>query len=536
MVRKTTWSTAFCYGGLMFARLERKGFWRGTDYLERPLFLAARARQAWLDRKCPCAEQQKLLPTLLEAASGTRFGRHYNFTELARSGNACFTRFSQEIPIRGYDAFRLEWFERFSEGYQLDNVTWPGAVRWFCETSGTTAGSKRIPFTDAMFRMNRRAALDMLSWYAATPGKAQALSGRILYMAGSTSLTNLDAGIASGDMSAITLVHRPAWLAGRVLPQEPLSSSPWQQRLEGMASLLIHDQQIRVISGVPPWILLLLHEVEKQSGRPCREVLSHLRLIIHGGTSMTPYRSDFQRMLPGDGVDYLELLPSSESFMGYQRFGDCAMRLAPWYGTFFEFAPADQIGSDGVLPPHARTVPLWGVSPGIRYAMVLTTCSGLWRYHIGDTIQFLDTSAYRFVFTGRTRSLETFEEKVTQLEVEQAIARLEREFQLTISEYMVGPSVEERRHIWFLSADGPLPDDKATSACLDRELQEQNDDYCTFRRQERIHEPHIIFVPTEKLYAWSHHVRGKLGGQSKIPRIDPDGGSFVESLQAFLAA
>lgn len=494
--------------------------------------LLAQARVKWLNRKDPCDAQRRLLTYLLDRASGTRFGRFYQFDQLSRSDRHCYEQYRARVPIQGYESFDRDWFTRYAESGSLDNVTWPGRVKWYCETSGTTSGSKRIPLTDDMFRMNRRAVLDMLSFYAMHPQKARVLRGKVLYMAGSTALTSLDEGIYAGDMSAITLVNRPVWLAGKVLPAEPLSSAPWERRLQGMASLLINDSHLSILSGVPPWIVLLLQEVERQSGVPCHQALPHLKLIIHGGTAIGPYLPEFRSLLSGMTVDFLELLPSSEAFMGYQHFGDQQMSLAPWYGTFFEFAPVTQIQADGKLAEDAYTVPLWNVVPGEHYALVLSTCSGLWRYHIGDTVKFMDNETLHFEFTGRTRSLETFEEKVTQYEVEQAIARLKSDYAVPIVEYIVGPNVSERCHCWVLAATGPVPDDSSTSACLDAELQIQNDDYRTFRQQGRIAAPQVYFVDQDMIYRWSQTARGRLGGQSKIPRIDPTGGDLITSLLA----
>lgn len=505
-----------------------------TKCLAYPLHLALRSRASWLKQKNPVNAQKHLLPRLLEAASRTYFGRHYHFSQLARSSN-CYEDYRESVPIRGYEAFQHDWFSRYGEEAQLDDVTWPGPVKWFCETSGTTAGSKRIPLTDQMFRMNRRAAFDMLSFYATTVERSAVLAGKILYMAGNTALSCLGEGVYSGDMSAITLVNRPKWLSGRVLPTEPLSSAAWNDRLQGMASLLINDTNVTMLSGVPPWILMLLREVERQSGVACCQAIPHVKLIMHGGTAMTPYRREFSDVLDGMTVDFLELLPSSESFMGYQRFGQQHMSLAPWYGTFFEFAPVEQLLSNGRLSDSALTVPLWQVEPGQQYALVLSTCSGLWRYHLGDTVKFHDTEAFQLEFTGRTRSLETFEEKVTQYEVEQSIGVLEKQCGITFSEYLVGPHILERCHYWILALRDHIPDEKQAALCLDGELQKQNDDYRTFRQQGRIAPPKVLFVEPTTLYSWSQTIRGRLGGQSKMPRIDPTGGDFTVSLLKYIS-
>ena len=61
-----------------------------------------------------------------------------------------------------------------------------------------------------------------------------------------------------------------------------------------------------------------------------------------------------------------------------------------------------------------------------------------------------------------------------------------------------------------------------------------NADYAAFRRQGRIKPPLIVTVSEDTIYCWARDVRGKLGGQSKIPHVDPTlEGDLVQSLANF---
>lgn len=513
-----------------------------ASLLSLPLRAAADIRARRFLRRDPLEAQRELLPRLLQTAAGTSFGHRYGFHELARQPfDACYRGYCGCVPIRTYRQFWDDWFSSAHlvtpEGQQLrlQDHTWPGLVPWLCETSGTTAPTKFIPFTHEMFRMNRRAALDMLCCYLAARPGSRIPSGKILYMAGSTQLKQMGAGVMAGDMSAITLLQRPAWLNPFVEPHEPLTSAPWDERLDGMAGLLLSDPKIRIISGVPPWILLLLKQVEARSGRPVGEVLPNLELVIHGGTSMAPYAAEYRRLLPSGGPDFMELLPSSEAFMGFQVQGEATMRLTPFYGSFFEFVSIEQLDETGAPLPEAQAVPLAEVVTGQRYAVILSTCAGLWRYHIGDTLRFLDTDRYHFEFTGRDKFLDRFEEKVTQGEVEQAVADLNRQHDGQVREFMVGADIAGRRHHWVLACrgGGALQPEQA-STLLDEHLRSSNADYDTFRQQSRINPPYVQLVSEQQIYDWSAEVRGKLGGQSKIPHIDPTlTGELVASLAGF---
>ena len=221
--------------------------------------------------------------------------------------------------------------------------------------------------------------------------------------------------------------------------------------------------------------------------------------------------------------------------MGFQLQGEATMRLTPFYGAFFEFVPIEQLDESGAPLPDAKAIPLAGVVTGQRYAVILSTCAGLWRYHIGDTLRFLDTDHFHFEFTGRDKFLDRFEEKITQTEVEQAVAMLNSQHGGLVREFMVGADIAGRCHHWVLACrgDGLLSDQAAT--LLDEQLRGSNADYDTFRQQGRINRPHVLLVAEQQIYDWSAQVRGKLGGQSKIPHIDPTlTGELVQSLSAYV--
>lgn len=519
----------------LMSKIQRSGS------LQRLLHLQAVKRAGKFNRRDPLAAQHKIFRELLETATNTQFGRDNTFARFKnRSFKIAYRYYKSCVPIRSYQEFMTDYFYRDRPASaigrstpDLDNTTWPGTIKMFCETSGTTAPSKFIPFSPRMFAENRRAAIDMMSCYLAAHPQSEILNGKILYMSGSTRLTKVKRGIWSGDMSALTLRFRPWYLAPFVEPSPEISALPWEEKLQAMAELLLRDDQIRVISGVPPWIILLLKRTVEIGDKPLRELLPNLELIIHAGTSMAPYRNEFEALFDGVLPNLLELLPSSEAFMAFQQPGEAQMRLAPYYGVFFEFVRFEDLDAHGKPAPYADAVPLEQVETGQRYAVILSTCSGLWRYHIGDTIRFTSTSPHFIEFTGRDRLLDKLEEKVTQGEVELAVANLNRNGRSNVREFMVGVDIPARRHQWVLAAQAGLNVVDAART-LDVTLRALNADYATFREQGRINAPDVMVVPEDGIYRWSQVERGKLGGQTKIPHIDPtQDSSMIGSLRQF---
>lgn len=490
----------------------------------------------------PLASQRQIFSWLVSRGAATKFGSDHGLAGLANLPfDEAYRRFRAQVPVRTYDDFWNDYFKKGlreaegGRGLLLDDVTWPGRIPFFCETSGTTAPSKFIPFSREMFAANRRAALDLTSLYLNANRRSRLFHGKLLYMAGNTELADMGNGVKSGDMSAITLRYRPKYLSPFIAPDAATAALPWEEKLERLASLLLSDPSIRGISGVPPWIILLLKRCAEIGGAPLAALLPHLELIIHGGTSMKPYRREFGELFPAASPHFLELLPSSEAFMAFQMLGEEQMRLAPYYGVFFEFVPCEELDERGRPAPDAPCVPLEEIETGRRYAVILTTCAGLWRYHIGDTIRFSARAPLFIEFTGRDKFLDRFEEKVTQGEVEEAVATLNGSPGIDIREFIVGPEISKRRHLWVLAMGNNAAGDPLDLAQrLDRALISSNADYGTFRAQGRINAPRVLVVGEDEIYRWSKEVRGKLGGQSKIPHIDPTlEGELVASLAAF---
>ncbi|HBG08276.1 MAG: hypothetical protein A2075_11780 [Geobacteraceae bacterium GWC2_58_44] len=490
----------------------------------------------------PLAFQRRIFTSLIARGASTRFGADHGLAELiSLPFPEAYRRYRLQVPIRSYDDFWREYFEPHARkengslSLLLDDVTWPGRIPYFCETSGTTAPSKYIPFTGEMFAANRRAALDLTSCYLDRNRRSRLFQGKLLYMAGNTELSDLGAGVKSGDMSAITLRYRPSYLTPFIAPDAATAALPWEEKLERLAQLLLSDSQIRGISGVPPWIILLLKRCAELGGGSPSQLFPNLELIIHGGTSMKPYRREFGELFPGRAPHFLELLPSSEAFMAFQLLGEEQMRLAPYYGVFFEFVPCEDLDDRGRPAPDASCVPLEEIETGRRYAVIVTTYAGLWRYHIGDTIRFSAREPLFIEFTGRDKFLDRFEEKVTQGEVEEAVSALNRCKGIDIREFIVGPDIAQRRHLWVLAMGNRWAGDSGDLAGrLDRALTGMNADYRTFRAQGRINPPQVLMLAEDEIYRWSKEVRGKLGGQSKIPHIDPTlEGELVASLANF---
>jgi GH3 auxin-responsive promoter len=256
-----------------------------------------------------------------------------------------------------------------------------------------------------------------------------------------------------------------------------------------------------------------------------REVWPNLELFMHGGVSFAPYKSEFNQLLPYSDMHYIETYNSSEGFFGIQDDPNSTdLLLMLDYGIFYEFIPMSEFNGTN----SSKVIPLEEIKIGVNYALVITTNGGLWRYIIGDTVQFTSISPYKFTITGRTQSfINVFGEEIIVSNSDTAIAHACSVSNVTLTDYTVGPIFIENNqkgaHEWIieLSARDQF-DESRFKVELDKKLKDVNSDYAAKRSFNLLlQEPVIHFVPNGTFECW-YKKNNKLGGQNKIPRLSND--------------
>ena len=83
------------------------------------------------------------------------------------------------------------------------------------------------------------------------------------------------------------------------------------------------------------------------------------------------------------------------------------------HGIYYEFIVADTFFEEKKTLHTLEEVQL-----GTNYVMIISTTAGLWRYNIGDTIQFTSKSPYKIIVSGRIKHfISAFGEHVIVSEV-----------------------------------------------------------------------------------------------------------------------
>lgn len=467
----------------------------------------------------PYKAQVKTLRKLLRKAQVTSFGEEYGFQEILSHHNPVAS-FQKNVPLFDYSTIHKKWWYRTLNGEAY--VCWPGQVKYFALSSGTSeASSKYIPVTPDMLKAIKKTSIMQLLTLAKYDFPKEFFEKGILMLGGSTQL-EFNGTYYEGDLSGITAGNLPFWFQHFYKPGNRISKERnWTTKLDEIVKKA-PEWDIGVICGVPAWLQILLEKIiETYNLKTIHDMWPNLSIYVHGGVSFTPYAKGFEKLL-AKPLTYMETYLASEGFIAYQSRPDTSsMQLVLDNGIFFEFVPftSDNFDDDSNLKPNATAFTIKDVEEGKDYALLLSTCTGAWRYLIGDTIRFTSKAQSEIVITGRTKHyLSICGEHLSQENMNRAIEMLEHQMNISVREFTVAGIEYENMfaHRWYLGVDEPF-DAELASQKIDENLKILNDDY----RTERLHAIRNVLVeplPSSVFYDWMKR-QGKIGGQYKFPRV-----------------
>lgn len=459
--------------------------------------------------------QHEILQYLVKRGKDTEYGRKYLFSTINN-----YNDFAQNIPLNTYEELK-GYIDRMRHGER--NILWPGQVKWYAKSSGTTNDkSKFIPIThEGLQNVHYQGGKDVLAYYLSNNPDSKLFSGKGLILGGSHSPNYNLSNSLVGDLSAILIENiNPLANLVRVPSKEVALLSDFEVKRDKIAREVL-SQNVTNISGVPSWMLSVLVRVMELSGKKhLQEVWPNLEVFFHGGIAFTPYREQYEQLITKQDMHYMETYNASEGFFGIQDDpNDKSMLLMLDYGVYYEFLPMDEFENE-----KPNIVPLEGVEVGRNYAMIISTVCGLWRYEIDDTIQFTSVRPYKFVITGRTKYfINAFGEELIMDNAEKGIEAACKATGAQISDYTAAPifmdSNAKCRHQWLIEFT-KMPDSISDfERILDSKLQEINSDYEAKRFHDVTLQQLEVVVARKDLFNDWLKSKGKLGGQHKIPRL-----------------
>jgi hypothetical protein len=488
-------------------------------------YMKKRVHQIELFMKYPLDVQEEWFHELISTASDTEWGRLYDYNSIDTQ-----EQFKERVPIQSYDTLK-PYIERMLKGEQ--NILWPTEIKWFAKSSGTTSDrSKFIPVSEeSLQECHFKGGKDMLSIFCNNRPGNQILTGKGLVLGGSHQINQLNEHSFYGDLSAVLIKNLPMWAEYYRTPDISIAlMDNYEEKMDRMAEATIKEN-VTNISGVPTWTIVLAKKVLEITGKNnLLEVWPNLELYFHGAVNFKPYKDQFQELIPCDHMYYLETYNASEGFFGIQdQVHSDELLLMLDYGIYYEFLPLESIDQE-----HPKTLSLDEVELHKNYAIIISTNGGLWRYMIGDTVQFTSIYPFRIRITGRTKHfINAFGEEVIIDNAEKAISEACKATCAQFKDYTACPiyfkGADVGGHEWIIEFDQQPDNFDRFIDVLDNTLKEVNSDYDAKRFKDMaLRRPKVHNAPTDTFYKWLK-AKGKLGGQHKVPRLANDR-KYVEEI------
>jgi hypothetical protein len=480
--------------------------------------------EAWKNN--PLDAQREVLQDLVTTAQYTEFGRKFNFSNLFTVKD-----FKNSVPIHEYNDLK-PYIERMMTGEQ--NIIWNTPVYWFAKSSGTTSDkSKFIPISDESLEDGHfKASKDVLSMYYQFKPDAELLTGKGLLIGGSHNINPVNKEAQYGDLSAVLFQNSPFWAHWLRTPDLSIAlMDEWESKIEKIAEATIKEN-VTSVSGVPTWTLVLFKRILEITGKKTiGNVWPALEVYMHGGVSFTPYKDQFQKII-GREINYLEMYNASEGFFAAQeKPGDDGMLLFTDHCIFYEFMPVSEYGKK-----EPKTIGLQEVETGKNYAPVISTNGGLWRYLLGDTIQFTGLKPFRIKVSGRLKHyMNAFGEEVIVDNADKAIAIACEKTGAVVNDYTAAPvyfsDTANGAHEWLIEFDKEPGSLEIFTKELDEALKNINSDYEAKRYKSiALSMPVVHSLKKGTFEEWLRS-NGKLGGQHKVPRLSNERKFLEEILQ-----
>ncbi|MES2588526.1 MAG: GH3 auxin-responsive promoter family protein [Bacteroidota bacterium] len=464
--------------------------------------------------------QIKSLSYLLNKAKKTNFGKNHDFSSILTSSNF-IQDYQNEIPLVEYDEFYQTWLHRSIDG--LKDNTWPGKIKYYALSSGTTGSpSKRIPVTKETIKSFQKTSMNQVVTLHQLDLPVEFFQKSILVVGGSPELTEIENHI-EGDLSGILKKHTNWVVTPFTQPNNNIAEiKDWNKKLDKMVEEA-PKWDIGIVAGVPSWCIMLMERiVEHHKLASIHEIWPNFYVYVHGGVFIQPYLKRLERVC-GQKVHLLDTYLASEGYFAYQSIPNSgSMKLLLNNAIFYEFIPFDEehFTPDGKIKNRFKALTVNEVEENKDYALVISTNAGLWRYIIGDLVQFTDVNARQIKISGRIKQyLSLVGEHLSLDNINQALENVCKETQIEVQEFCIYCDVLNQRHAWTIGTENEIDKDSFMQK-MDEELCKLNDDYKAVRKAS-LNTPTIQRVKTDLFYKFMEKM-GKLGSQNKFPRVMND--------------
>ncbi|MFL5241207.1 MAG: GH3 auxin-responsive promoter family protein [Gemmataceae bacterium] len=529
----------------------------------------------------PLSVQESLRQRIVHRHAQTQFGRDHNFATITSLAD-----FRENLPIAPY-----EYFEPYLKKVRQGNFSALLAdtrIHMFALTSGTTAARKFIPVTDQYLADYRR-GWNIWGLRAYLDHPAVKLQP-IVQLSGDWNEFETECGIPCGAVTGLTAKMQKRlirWLycvppsvgrvkdaaakyylalrlslprpVGMIMAANPSTLVNLARAGDAEKECLIrdlHDGTLNSRLQVPADVRSeLMPRIAKRHPERAKELEAivrrtgtlypkdywspHCLLGNWTGGSVSAYLRHYPRYYGPMPVRDVGLI-ASEGRMTIPLADNTSSGVLDITSHFFEFLPEEEAQSakPTVLGSHE-------LQEGGSYFILLTTASGLYRYHIHDLVRVTGfhnrTPLIEFLSKGSHIANMTGE-KLSEHQVANAMAEVLRELDLTVTAYTLAPCWDDTLPYYtlFLEQDDVGQNGLADRfvSLLDQRLAEKNDEYAAKRSSARLGKVRLEVLPSGTWHHWDRQRLIRTGGsleQYKHPCLIPDP-KFHESLHAAMIA
>lgn len=308
---------------------------------------------------------------LLREAEATEWGKIYDFKSIGS-----YQDFRERIPLQSNKTLE-PYLKRIMDG--ASNLLWPGVPKRLLSSFNGT----RIPITEqALNESFTLGANDAMAIHLNNEQDSRLFGGFFVHVGNegeSSMMDELDDFLKQNQPFVLSLLNRPRF-TGLI----QLSDNHLRQLIKDMRS-----EKASCFHGSVESMKRLIDLALKENGTLPTFITEAEALFYRTVNTSATLKNN------KDGIDFPFPVYCSycspEGYIGIQdNPNDESFLLQLDASQFYEFLPAGQ--------NEEQPVPLEDVAINIDYRLIITNCSGLWRYRSdGPCLRFVSTEPYRFL-------------------------------------------------------------------------------------------------------------------------------------------
>jgi len=482
--------------------------------------------------------QSQTLRHILTGAKDTVYGKKYHFEEIlkAKTPEELFISYQKNVPVIEYEDIR-SYVERHKNGEP--DILFPGKPKMYSTTSGTTKEPKWIPVTEEYYN-NVYKEMTRAWFYTMILNKPKVFYGPGVSIVGKAIEGKAPDGTVYGSVSGVTQRDIPGFMkALHTAPTDVSHIADYKSRYYAIMRMGIERDAYLLITANPSTLIEIQANANEYFEDYCDDIErgtvsekfpmpEEVRAALIAYTKPNPARAEELRKLKkqhgtikfkhfwpnmqlvniwfcGNTYIYLEKIRgsfpdgcvfnefgyfSSECRTGLPLKSNTQDTVLFCHKSYFEF-----IHENDMENPNPRIYQTHEVKTGQRYVMLVTTCSGLYRYNMNDLLEI--TGRYNdfpmLKFVQKINGIISLTgEKLHEKQFIDAVHETVKKTGRNVSFYVGFADLEKSNYQFYYEFENQnttMAEAGEFTNCLDQVLQEYNNEYKDKRASNRLKAP-----------------------------------------------